>query len=650
MAFNPLINTNEFVTGNLKTNLNDQISNLLSNTKKDPLAGKYREVLARSLEQINSRQTQKTEQPKQEKRERFVERSTELRTTNQTFYKRETPSADNRISRPEVRGKERAETEKPQAEFHSEQSKQINGSRKPQNGTEKATRSEELRSVEDETEIENVEQSVDQNRQEEEVVPATPRPSSSLQSALETASQKHQTDVEPFLLDGNSDSQIEQTPPLPLESLAFALQTEEAKNSVLVDSLESPQALNGQEVVAKPGLNPETQAGLTPQISTEKGIDSEASTTLAESSKVQQQEQSLEINLPIQKDAIATEQQQEQNETITPPAVQERLSLEGQAVTSSETQTQQLPEVAPEVTAPEEENSKAVSGERREDSRSHAVTATPEVEQNTNLIDVEKNFKVVEENHSSSSQGRGKQEEQFDSSVISASVLTTPGSQGVALTAASESIVPQKSAVQNERAVQSSAPIARADSVSPLQPTALQSASHSATVDVAGAKVVPSRIIDQVVNAMQQAVEKGQALKIRLDPPELGVLQIEVSRVDGVLTAKIETDSTATQRLIHENLALLKEALAQKGQQLDKIDVEWNQRGFEEETAKNNSGQTPTKENQQHGNSSFTQDSDSQNRNSRDANQKELETQQDENVAIQQRSPSGIMKELDIQI
>jgi flagellar hook-length control protein FliK len=79
---------------------------------------------------------------------------------------------------------------------------------------------------------------------------------------------------------------------------------------------------------------------------------------------------------------------------------------------------------------------------------------------------------------------------------------------------------------------------------------------------------------DRLASAMQSAGHDGRAMRIRLHPPELGALQIEVSLRDGVMSARLDVQSVAVQHAILDSLSLLREALAHQGTQIDRIDVQ----------------------------------------------------------------------------
>ncbi len=85
----------------------------------------------------------------------------------------------------------------------------------------------------------------------------------------------------------------------------------------------------------------------------------------------------------------------------------------------------------------------------------------------------------------------------------------------------------------------------------------------------------PRQVVHQVARSVQSAAEGGSpSLRVRLDPPELGPLQIDVTVTSGGVSARLEAESNATQRLLQDNLGQLREALAQQGVAIDKLTIE----------------------------------------------------------------------------
>lgn len=91
------------------------------------------------------------------------------------------------------------------------------------------------------------------------------------------------------------------------------------------------------------------------------------------------------------------------------------------------------------------------------------------------------------------------------------------------------------------------------------------------------------QLVERITTAVKQSHSTGQQLKIRLSPPELGTLQIEVSLKNGEYTAKLEVQNRHAQKVINDSIAQLKEALAKTGISLDRIDVHINTEAREDQ-------------------------------------------------------------------
>jgi len=84
------------------------------------------------------------------------------------------------------------------------------------------------------------------------------------------------------------------------------------------------------------------------------------------------------------------------------------------------------------------------------------------------------------------------------------------------------------------------------------------------------------QLVERIVSSVRQSQSTGQQLKIRLSPPELGTLQIEVSLKNGEFTAKLEVQNNQVQKVINDNIAQLRDALAKSGIAIDRIEVNIN--------------------------------------------------------------------------
>ncbi|HLJ11074.1 MAG TPA: flagellar hook-length control protein FliK [Planctomycetaceae bacterium] len=82
-----------------------------------------------------------------------------------------------------------------------------------------------------------------------------------------------------------------------------------------------------------------------------------------------------------------------------------------------------------------------------------------------------------------------------------------------------------------------------------------------------------AQVIAQVAYALQVTHQSGQQMQLLLNPPDLGSLQVNVTMHDGVLSARLETQTPATQQILVDNLSQLKDSLNQQGVAFDRIDV-----------------------------------------------------------------------------
>lgn len=84
------------------------------------------------------------------------------------------------------------------------------------------------------------------------------------------------------------------------------------------------------------------------------------------------------------------------------------------------------------------------------------------------------------------------------------------------------------------------------------------------------------QLVERIVGSVRQSQSTGQQLKIRLSPPELGTLQIEVSMKNGEFTAKLDVQNNQVQKVINDNIAQLRDALTKSGVAIDRIEVNIN--------------------------------------------------------------------------
>src|SRR5262249_50548244 len=104
-------------------------------------------------------------------------------------------------------------------------------------------------------------------------------------------------------------------------------------------------------------------------------------------------------------------------------------------------------------------------------------------------------------------------------------------------------------------------------------------------------QVDPSRFIGRVAKAFQTAQDRGGTLQLRLSPPELGALRIELNVKDGVMSASLQTENANARKLLLDHLPALRDRLAEQNIRVDRFDVDVRQEG--------SGGQTDTRGSQQ---------------------------------------------------
>jgi flagellar hook-length control protein FliK len=82
------------------------------------------------------------------------------------------------------------------------------------------------------------------------------------------------------------------------------------------------------------------------------------------------------------------------------------------------------------------------------------------------------------------------------------------------------------------------------------------------------------RFVQRVARAFQSVGSSGGSIRLRLSPPELGSVKLEVSVKNGVLTAHAQTETAAARDALVDNLPALRERLAEQNIQVDQFDVD----------------------------------------------------------------------------
>ncbi len=77
----------------------------------------------------------------------------------------------------------------------------------------------------------------------------------------------------------------------------------------------------------------------------------------------------------------------------------------------------------------------------------------------------------------------------------------------------------------------------------------------------------------RVAQAVRTSADNRQQVTLRLTPPELGALRIEVAVDHGKVSARIDAQTAAAQKVLMDNLPQLKEALTQHGASIERLEV-----------------------------------------------------------------------------
>jgi flagellar hook-length control protein FliK len=112
---------------------------------------------------------------------------------------------------------------------------------------------------------------------------------------------------------------------------------------------------------------------------------------------------------------------------------------------------------------------------------------------------------------------------------------------------------------------------------------------HAASADLP--RVDAARFVGRVAKAVQTAQERGGLVQLRLSPPELGSLRLELSTQNGVMTAAVETETPAARQILLDHLPALRDRLAEQNIRIERFDVDVRQ--------ENSGGQSDPRSSQQ---------------------------------------------------
>lgn len=120
-----------------------------------------------------------------------------------------------------------------------------------------------------------------------------------------------------------------------------------------------------------------------------------------------------------------------------------------------------------------------------------------------------------------------------------------------------------------------------------------QTVETATPVPTEGANVA-AQIEPQVVQMIAATIrtEKPQILKMRLNPAELGGVEIKIEKdADGKINAHFTTEKEETRKILTENIAQLRDSLQDSGWQVERVEVSCDSFSFGGNDARENSSQ-----------------------------------------------------------
>ncbi len=82
------------------------------------------------------------------------------------------------------------------------------------------------------------------------------------------------------------------------------------------------------------------------------------------------------------------------------------------------------------------------------------------------------------------------------------------------------------------------------------------------------------RFVQRVARAFEAIGARAGAVRLRLSPPELGMLRVEIAVRDGALSAHLQAENYVVRNLLLDNLPALRERLAQQDIRIDRFQVD----------------------------------------------------------------------------
>ena len=82
------------------------------------------------------------------------------------------------------------------------------------------------------------------------------------------------------------------------------------------------------------------------------------------------------------------------------------------------------------------------------------------------------------------------------------------------------------------------------------------------------------RFVQRVSRAFEAVGDRGGSIRLRLHPPELGSLRLELTVRNGVMNARVEAETPAARNLLLDHLPALRDRLAEQQIKVERFDVD----------------------------------------------------------------------------
>jgi len=100
----------------------------------------------------------------------------------------------------------------------------------------------------------------------------------------------------------------------------------------------------------------------------------------------------------------------------------------------------------------------------------------------------------------------------------------------------------------------------------------------------AGVTVDAQRFVQRVAKAFAAAEQRGAPLRLRLSPPELGLVKLELVLRDGGVSARMEAENPAARQLLLDHLPQLRERLTEQNIRIERFEIDLMDRGLGQES------------------------------------------------------------------